>query len=50
MFKTMKAARIEARRLRAEGKVVKIFEHSNVYTQPGRGIAVSIEYEVRVVS
>lgn len=50
MFKTLKAARIEARRLRAEGKTVKIFEHSTVYTQPGKGIAVSIEYEVRVVS
>jgi hypothetical protein len=40
----------QARRLRAEGKTVKVFEHAAVYTQPGRGLAVAISYEVRVIA
>lgn len=40
----------KARQLRAEGKIVKIFRHEGIYTQPGRGIVPFINYEVRVVA
>lgn len=46
---TKKAALTEARRLRAEGKVVKVFHHSGIYTQPGRGIASYSYYSVKVL-
>lgn len=46
---TKKAALTEARRLRAEGKTVKVFMHSGIYTQPGKGIASYCYYSVKTV-
>lgn len=44
-----KQAFAAARKLRAEGKVVKVFRRSGTYTQPGRGIVAFVSYEVREV-
>ena len=49
-YPAKKQALSAARKLRAEGKTVKVFEHSTTYTQPGRGLTVAIHYEVRVVA
>lgn len=38
-----------ARELRAQGKNVKVFRRSGVYTQPGRGIVPFVSYEVKEV-
>jgi len=35
------------RRLRAAGHSVKLYRVSRVYTQPGKGLAVAMWYEVR---
>lgn len=38
---------VEAAKLaRAEGKVAKVYRHSGVYTQPGRGLAGFCYYTV----
>lgn len=36
----------EAKKLRSEGREVKIFERSGIYTQPGVGIVGYVSYEV----
>lgn len=41
---TKKQAIQLAKKLRSEGKVVKVYERSGVYTQPGRGIVPFVEY------
>lgn len=43
---TKKEAIKLARKLRAEGKNVKAYCRSGVYTQPGRGIVAFVEYFV----
>lgn len=46
---TKKQVFAEARRLRAEGHVVKVFCRSGTYTQPGRGIVAFEHYYTRIV-
>lgn len=43
---TKKQAIQLAKKLRAEGKTVKVFERSGIYTKPGRGIVPFVEYFV----
>lgn len=48
-FSTKAAALKAARKLRSQGKTVKVFHHSGVYTQPGRGLASYDYYTVQEV-
>lgn len=47
-YPTKKLALAAAKSLREQGLKVKIFESSQVYTAPGKGIRVHIEYILKV--
>lgn len=46
---TKKQAIQEAKARRAAGEAVKVFCHSGVYTQPGKGVVTFCNYFVKTV-
>jgi hypothetical protein len=44
---TKREAIAKAKKLRAQGRTVKVYRVETLYTQPGRGLAVAITYLVK---